>query len=545
MPESIKSAFSRLSEFIKKADRKKLVIISLAVVLAVAAGVIIAVLLNRTKYTVLFSSLSAEEAGSILTKLEGMGIDAKAQGADTILVPAEQADDLRMQLAGEGYPQTGLNYDLFSSSSAIGSTDLQQQTYLQYQLQENMRATINRMSKVKDSIVIVNLASSSSYVLTENTSEARAAVLLNLENGQELTSKEARTIGQFVLKCVPKLSIENISIVDSNMNYYNIADEKEEEDDVPYTDTMRELTEQLKQTLKGQVLNVLEPAIGKGNVAVSVNLNLDFDKKTVNSVEYGPPIEGETQGMYRSSEESVESSDSGYSSGGVQTNTNQNEITDYAPSSQNTEATRSETKTYNYELNQIETQIEKAQGEIKELSVAVLVNSNIAGIADYADTIENLVSKAVGVEPDSISVELMPFAEAGDALGLDGGDFGDYFDELNKTAAGISRQKLINTVVICLTLIIIVIILLNFMARKIQIFRGGHYLSASEAPGEYLDMGVESGVEGGEKAVAERIDYLKDMKLGGGQEIEKVEQLLNEAPEAFIQTLRSWLNEED
>jgi flagellar M-ring protein FliF len=358
MTESLKNFFKKFSELIKKTERKKLIIIISAIILVIIAGILGAVLINRERYTVLYSSLSSVEAGKIMTKLAELGINAKADGEDTILVPEEQADDLRMQLAALGYPQTGLNYDLFSSSSDIGSTDLEQQTYLQYQLQENMRTTINRMSKVKDCLVIVNLASSSSYVVTENTTEARVAVLLNLEGDQELTSQEARTVGQFVLKCVPKLSIANISIVDSNMHYYNIVDEESETSDVTYSDTMQELTEKLKTTLTNQVSNVLEPAIGKGNFAVSINLGLNFDKETVSSKKFGPPIEGEDKGMVVSSEETYETSSNGSKTTGGQTGTDQTNVTEYSTNTEDTQTSESRTNTYNYELNLIETQIE-------------------------------------------------------------------------------------------------------------------------------------------------------------------------------------------
>ncbi len=93
-----------------------------------------------------------------------------------------------------------------------------------------------------------------------------------------------------------------------------------------------------------------------------------------------------------------------------QTGTDQTNVTDFSTNTEDTEISESRTNTYNYELNQIETQIEKAQGSIERLSVAVLVNSNIEGIASYVNTIQNLVVNAIGVSSDSISVELMPFA---------------------------------------------------------------------------------------------------------------------------------------
>ncbi len=545
MSDTIKNALKRIAEFYKKTDKKKLIIIGIAVVLVIVSAVVLTYLLNRTKYTVLFSGLSAEEAGSILTKLDEMGVSAKADGTDTILVPEEQADDLRMQLAGEGYPQTGLNYDLFSGSSALGTTDLQQQTYLQYQLQENMRTTINRMSKVKDSLVIVNLASSSSYVVTDNSTEARVAVLLNLEGTQELTTQEARTVGQFVLKCVPKLKIENISIVDSNMNYYNIVEEDRDEGNIPYSDTMQELTQQLKDTLKAQVLTVLEPAIGKGNVAVSVNLNLNFDKETVNSIEYAPPIEGEDQGMLSSSEETSETASSGSKSGVGQDSTDEVNINDYSGNTEQNESKQSQSRVYNYELNQIETQIEKAQGKIEKLSVAVLVNSNIEGVADYMDNIGSLVSNAIGVSRDSISVELMPFADVKGGISSFGtGSFDEYFDRNQKTADAISKNSLIKTGITWGSILIIVLFLLNLIARRTKILQPIAQTYAAAAEPEVYDEESMDKAEEGEENNPNYDALLKNMKRGG-PEVEMVERLINEAPEAVIQTLRSWLTEDD
>lgn len=546
MADNLKNFFTKFTDLIKKTDRKKIIIIIAALVLIIAAGIIGAVLVNRVKYTVLYSSLSSVESVKIMAKLAELGINAKTDGDDTILVPEEQADDLRMQLAALGYPQTGLNYDLFSNSSAIGTTDLEQQTYLQYQLQENMRTTINRMSKVKDCLVIVNLASASSYVITDNTSEARVAVLLNLEGDQELTSQEARTIGQFVLKCVPKLTLENISIVDSKMNYYNILDENSENSDITYTDTMQELTEKLKQTLKDQVLNVLEPAIGRGNVAVSINLGLNFDKKRINSLEYGPPIEGEDKGMISSSEESYETTSSSSRTTRGQTGTDQTNVTDFSTNTEDTEISESRTNTYNYELNQIETQIEKAQGSIERLSVAVLVNSNIEGIASYVNTIQNLVVNAIGVSSDSISVELMPFTTNKGIVNFGEYSFDEYFSKNRTTLEGLSKNKLITTGIISLTIIIIVVFSLNFIARRKKFFYSAEVdTELEDEEGALVTEGTEEDAYNEEEQRRLNTEKLiAELKNVRSEEVERIEELIKQSPDIVVQTLRTWLSED-
>ena len=298
---TLKSITKKIGDFFRTAEKKKLaLILSLAAVILVAA-IVGTVLLNKVHYTVLYSGLDAGEAGTIKTVLDGKGVSSKVEGT-TILVPEDKADDLRIELASEGYPSTGLNYEIFSGSSSMSSTDLQQRTLLQYQLQENIRQTLRHMDKVQDCIVIVNLASESSFVVSDNKTEASIAVQLSLKNGQKLTGAEATTIHKLVLKCVPNLKPENVSIVDSQMNYYDVGSD-EADDLAQYSSSQQQLTEQMKDILTEQVLRVLEPSIGMGNVAASVNLNLNFNKETVNKVEFAPPLEGESGGLLRSSQE--------------------------------------------------------------------------------------------------------------------------------------------------------------------------------------------------------------------------------------------------
>lgn len=534
--EPITSIFKRISDFFHQTEKKKLILLGALALAIITAGIVGAALLNHVEYTALYSDLSAEEAGTIMSKLEEMGVSAKAKGSDTILVPAKQADELRIELASQGYPNTGLNYDLFSNSSDLGSTDLEQQTYLQYQLQENMRQTISRMDKVDDCIVIVNLASNSSFVRTDNTSEASVAVLLDLEQGEKLSDEEAETIGKFVLKCVPKLQKDNISIVDSQMNYYSIDPEEDGSDSSGYSDSQQKLTEQMKQILSEQVLRVLEPALGSGNIAVSVNLNLNFDKQTVDSVSFSPPVEGESQGLLISSQEiydGVTGDGTAAASGEAGTDSNGVSASEYVSGSQGTQGSESYTKTYNYELNQIQTQIENAQGAVQDLSVAVLINSDVDGVDGYMDQIKSLVANAIGVNADYISVEVMPFLES-----AGGNSFADYLSQNQKTMAQLTTSSILKTVIIAASLILIIFMILRFLGVR-KPHRGGENSGLTEpvagpVPGAPSDQGGAPDSE----------QILQEMMNKQSNETERVEELMDKYPDAVVQTLRSWLLED-
>ena len=118
MAASARSILKRAGEFFQNLEKKKLIRLIVLAAVIVAAGIIGAVLLNQVKYTVLFSGLDPEEAGTIKTVLDEKSVPAKVQGTSTILVPEKQADELRIELASEGYPSTGLNYELFTNAAS-------------------------------------------------------------------------------------------------------------------------------------------------------------------------------------------------------------------------------------------------------------------------------------------------------------------------------------------------------------------------------------------------------------------------------------------
>ena len=523
---------NKTTEYVQAMSRKKRIIAICALAGIVAFSIILSVLLNQTHYAALYSGLDASEAGKIMSVLEEDSVDAKMQGTGTILVPEDQVDELKVSLAAKGYPSTGLNYDLFTQQSEFGSTDVETQTRLQYTLQENIRTTIANMDKVDDCIVIVNLAKSSSYVVSSSDTKATAAVMLELEPGQTLSNEEARAIAQFVMKCVAGLEMDNISIVDSSMHSYDLSDD----DDTAgtYSATQMELTEKMKDILSAQALDILTPALGTGNVAVTVNLALDFDKETENSTFFSAPIEGESEGMLRSLQESTDTSGNGTgANGSVGTDSNGVSGTQYTTVNGNGTTDYSNTKTYNYELNEVRTEIEKAQGKVSGMSVSVLINSNASGAQDAANQAQALVANAIGVEPQYITVSSLPFVEPPASS-----SFADLAAQNQSNLAKLSRNSLIRTILICATLLLAVFIVLRFLRgkKKVEETEGSVAVAAETA--------AAAGTYNAEETEEERNERLiKDLEHSKSGEMRKVEDLVENYPEAAVQILRNWLTD--
>ncbi len=541
MGKFLSTTWAKLKETVEKMSRKMRIIVIAAIVAVIVFSVVIAVALNKVNYVPLYTGLSASEAGQIASMLEEQGVDYKVEGTDEILVPEEQVNDLRISFAAQGYPQTGLSYDIFSGGSAFGATDVETQVRLQYQLQENLRTTINSMNKIEDSIVIVNLPTKSSYVSSSNRTEASAAVMLSITQGQSLTNVEARAIADFIMKSIPSLKLDNVSIVDSGMNIYDISDSAASASPTAYSATQAALAEDMKGVLTEQVLRVLEPALGSGNVAVSVNLRLDFDETTVNSVEFAPPVADMREGLIRSSEvlhDALYSLDD-LAGGRVGTDSNGLSGTQYVYDEDGNGIATSDSlsEIYNYELNEVQTQIKKAQGAITDLSVAVVINSEVKNAETVLEQVGNLVANAIGVDAEYISVAALPFVESANMT------FAGYLQQNENMIKSLAKSDLIKTLCICgailLGIVLVLVLLRKFFAPKPVV------VEAEAAEGE---TGEDETGETGENAAISALDAeLNASLLQGLQEqsaaAKKIDELMRINPEIAVQIIRSWLAE--
>ena len=68
-------------------------------------------------YAPLFTGLEPEAAGSVIARLDQMGVPYTVQSDSVIMVPSDQVARTRMTLAGEGLPSGGpVGYELLELS---------------------------------------------------------------------------------------------------------------------------------------------------------------------------------------------------------------------------------------------------------------------------------------------------------------------------------------------------------------------------------------------------------------------------------------------
>ena len=82
MSDFFTSIFAKIKEYwtgLTPKERKRIIILGVSVVVL---SVIVALILGRVEYSVLYNDLTAAEAGEMVTALEGMGVPLKVEGTD-------------------------------------------------------------------------------------------------------------------------------------------------------------------------------------------------------------------------------------------------------------------------------------------------------------------------------------------------------------------------------------------------------------------------------------------------------------------------------
>ena len=389
--------------------KKKLVFITLAVI-AISAVILLITWAQAPTYQVLYTNLQPQDAGAIVAKLQEMKIPYKTN-ATSILVPAEKVYDLRLQLASMGLPRGGgVGFEIFDKVG-FGTTEFVQKINLKRALQGELARTIRSLQEVQDCRVHLSIPERSIFVTEQEP--ASASVLLKLYPGVRLSKKQIVGITHLVASAVEGLEPENVTVIDDRGNVLTAK-----EDGVAMLTTSQlEYQRAIEKDLEKRVISILEPVVGKGKVRAKARVNIDFTKVEETKEVFDP--DGQ---VVRSEQKLIEQKNTPSPQGvpGVQSNLPGKSTTRAGVSSS---GSVKQTQTINYEISKVVSHVVSPVGQIKRISIAVLVDGKYikdkSGKEKYVPrseeeitNYEELIKKAVGFSEDrgdEIKVLNMPF----------------------------------------------------------------------------------------------------------------------------------------
>ena len=125
-------------------------------------------------------------------------------------------------------PNKYLGYDEglqvhFYEASGFGVTADHAKEIYDMQRAEDLRTQLLQSHHFENALVLVSTAEASPFRVQENERESMVSVLLTITDTYTLSDSDVQTIENLIRSAVPGIKDENITITDSNLNYYPIS----------------------------------------------------------------------------------------------------------------------------------------------------------------------------------------------------------------------------------------------------------------------------------------------------------------------------------
>ena len=401
---------------------------ALALVIALLAGVL---LWNRApEYGVLFSNLDERDGGQIIAALGQQNVPYRmSANGSAILVPQAQVHETRLRLAAEGLPKGGLAGFELMDGQKLGISQFNEQVNYQRALEGELSRTVQAIDAVANARV--HLAMPKQTAFLRDDQRPTASVMVNLRPGRILDQNQVAGIVHLVSSSVPRMSAEGVKIVNQEGSLLTVQADPLMR--AGLNANQLEYVRAMEKAFIERIENILVPMVGKDNFRAQVAADVDFNQVEQTAETYKPNPTPDQAIRSQQTNEVINPLPGAQGVPGALTNQPPAPATApiTAPAvgagqGQGAQGVLNANRSavLNYELDRNIQHIKQAVGQLKRLSVAVVVNNRSIPAPDGTPTtvaltdeeitrITNLVREAVGYNADrgdSINVANSAFA---------------------------------------------------------------------------------------------------------------------------------------
>jgi flagellar M-ring protein FliF len=502
--------------------------------------------------TILFSGLESRDAAAVTSKLDGMAVKYDVKDGGTILVPADQVTKLRMALAQDNLPAEGVGYEIFDKSDAFGTTAFVQNINRQRALEGELARSMQTIEGIQSARV--HLVIPERQIFSRDDQQPSASVVL--KTASRLDHGEVQAIQHLVAAAVAGLSADRVAIVDDRGNLLAGGDDKSGPDALARNQD--EDTSSYENELRQRIEAILSSVVGAGHAQVQVSADINYNHTQTSEEKFDP------DGKVVRSTQTVEQNATN-STGG----TNAVSVANALPGSSsgngdNAKDTSGRTEeTTNYEISKTVKTSTVDGGDVKRLSVAVVVDGTGDTAADYKprtpeemSKITALVKSAMGFDAarqDQVQVTNMQFARMDETVGT----------PAPKPLLGLDGAywfKIIEAAILCLTALLIGLFvakpLINRMFAAQEAAHGGTLALGNTSPiagalpapaaipgGAPVAVAADGSTVPALPAPKPSIDVSGIDGQVSNNSIKKVGEVVSAHPEEALAIIRTWLHQ--
>lgn len=539
--EEFKNMIHQIGLLYQKLSKRQRLVIAVSIVVVIAFLVFLALYKSSSSagansgYAVLVQDIGVGDSAAIVAKLEQNGIPYQLENERTILVPQEHLYQQRMMIASEGLiKDRGTGFELFDNQQ-FGATSKEMDVKFQRAIEGELARTISALEPVEKAVV--HIAFPKESVFTERQVPPTASVTVTLKS--KLVRKQIDGIKNIVAAAVPRLTLDNVHIIDQKGTPLDLQENYENE-------LLKEIENFRKARvaeLEDKIFKALEPY---GEVRGGVNIE-------VNSTRMESLIELYDPNTVIRSEQSLKEESQGRKAPVIQgvpgavSNIGPVEGLD-GPNG--LEWSKKEQTTTNNEVSKTTTNIKNQIATIGKVSVGILIPKKYTDSLNERDEIQRTFTNRSQDELASIEKtvrDIIAFNPArGDSVSV------SEYEQLPKleSKALTLYDKYINPLLPSVKYIIAAILLFVFYKKVIQPFM--QKMLADIAEGEEEFKPEEVSVEEAEDALEKFNKARKRVEEGLGLTdtidedslqydilIEKLRALVNEKTEEVASVLQS------
>lgn len=514
---------------------------------------------STSQQALLYGDLDPSDAARIVSQLDTTGVPyTLGNNGTSIFIPAELVARTRLTLAGQGIPSGGsVGYEIFDTSSPLGTTSFQQNVNLVRALEGELARTIREIDGVRGARV--HLVLPKRDLFSRDKPEPSASVLLQMRGRQRLSPDQVLAVQHLIASAVAGLTPEHVSIIDGQGTL--LSDANGGSDDVAAANARadsrrRELEEHLSRTIE----KLVERTVGPGKVRAEVSADMDFDRINTSEEIFDP--DGQVVRSTQTSSQSSKNSEG--TTPPVSVTTNLPDATGKSDSSSgNASEDTHDDETINYEISKKVINHVRETGIVKRLSVAVLVDgvyTTVNGNRTYQprskeemDKITNLVRTAVGYNADrkdNVEVVSMRFADP---------DFP--VEDEPENFLGLEKRELVRIgeyfALMIMALLVLLLVVKPIVSRTIdalptpQPVPSTPELLPSQAATPALSgpdaqmLVAQNPSAGDEHSSEEMIDLDRIEGRVKASSLRRVSEIVDKHPEESLAILRNWLHSGD
>ena len=510
-------------------------LIGLTVFLTVSLG---GYYMSRPSVETLYANLEQRDAARISNVLSEAGIRFDVgSGGKSVLVERGRKAQARMLLAEKGLPSgMGSGYELFDDLGSLGLTSFMQEVTKVRALEGEIARTIQLMDSVKAARVHIVMPDKASFRSEQRPPSASVVIRTAAAGG----FRSAPAIRQLVAAAIPGLSIDGVTVLDTNGAV--LASGEDLADSVPRK--MLDLERTLAAQVERNINETLTPFLGQDHFRTSVTARLNTDQRNTQETVFDPDSRVERSVRVVKENGTAKNKNTlANVSASEELPETESESESGELSSQSRE--RREELT-NYELNSKTVSTVSNGYLIERLAIAVVVDhkrltqalgegATPERINQQLDEIRQLVASAVGFNEergDQIKVSAVDFIAAG--------------GELEPVAGpGVGEQLLEHTSTIVKSLTILAVTLLVLMFGLRPAIKGLSRQAAVPAlsGAEQADAGTASAAAGGQDSAGDD-NLIADLTPDRRDLPQKrLQQLVEHDEDHAVEVMKQWSRE--